>query len=277
MSESLAAKCIVLSRRRTGASGLYDLVSQYTRQPNVGSEPFLWNRPLGHISRAFYDKRPDDVRRDLGAELERGVFFKHQYDTESYEFNLMLFDALAEAGYRVLHVERENEAERMFSAVVAMHFGAWNKTGIDQLRERIAANHVPITIDHEGVRQIVRADQVYRRWFDANYPVGRLPTLSMTYEQFYRDGIGALARADELFAFAGLGARVALLSDESLLRSTMGGEHYTLALLQYSEPLRQAYAVILDELGQGAQGTPGGRDAGAAGLPMPAASSGVPA
>jgi len=239
---------MVLTRRRTGAAGLFALLSAHIMRPNLGSEPFLWERPLGKVSRAFLEGRHGAVREQLDEELQRGVFFKHQYDTESWDFNLMLFEALARNGYRVILVDRDNEAERIFSTFVAMHFGAWHKSNLDHIRRTLAERSETIAWEPAQITRTVRAELGFRRWFDRVYPAFGLETMAISFEQFFRDGIGVLDIADHLFPFAGLGMRSAVLSDESLMKAVTGGDHHSLALMQYAPELREVHALIGQEI-----------------------------
>lgn len=240
--------CVILSRRRTGAGDIHNLLGSYVPWHRLGPEPFFWSRPLGEVSKRFHAKDVAQARELLLAELARGVFFKHQYETESWEFNSLLLQMLEACRYRVVRFEREDEAERLFSMVISSHFSTWARDGIDGLRERLRRREPAQPVDLDHVRKLVREEAGYKRWFDAEYGKYQIDTLSLSYEAFFRRGLRALPLADELFAFAGLGSRVSLLDDASLLRFIFSGEHYTLGLLEYSEDLRQVHAVIMDEL-----------------------------
>lgn len=246
--------CVILSRRRTGAGDIYKLLEQHLPWKRLGSEPFFWDRPLGYIAQQYARGEIDAARTALGEELRKGLFFKHQYETESWDFNLMLFEHMAELGYGAILFERRDEHERLFSLVVAQTFSAWARDGIDGLRERIRRGDLVPVIDLDAVRTMVRQEMAYQCWFDANYARFGIDTLRLSYEDFYRNGLAALPLADALFAFAGAGVRESVLDDASLLRFIFGGEHHTMGLLAYSDALRQAHAVILDELQQDQSG-----------------------
>ncbi len=240
--------CVILTRRRTGASDLYHLLGNYVPWTCKGTEPFIWSRSMGEVSRQFHGGEQSRAREQLMGHLAEGVFFKHQFETDSFGFNQMLLSALAEAGYRVLHVEREREDERLFSLVIASHFKTWARESIETIRERLRGRQETPAIDLEQVRQMVRDELGYRRWIDAEWERHRLERLTVTYEAFFRNGLRALPLADEVFAFAGLGSRASMLDDASLLRFLFSGEHHTLGLIQYSDALFEVHRVICEEL-----------------------------
>lgn len=255
---ALQRPCIILSRRRTGAGSLYKLLAQHVPWVRMGSEPFFWSRAMGEVSRRFHTQASvgesasghPNARELLLSELSRGVFFKHQYETESPEFNSFLLQSLAACRYRVLRFEREDEAERLFSMVVASHFSVWAREGMDQLRERLRRREPTPPVNLDEVRKLVREEQRHRLAFEAEYSRHDIETMSLSYEGFFRQGVLALRQADELFAFAGIGSRGSVLDDASLLRFVFSGEHYTLGLMAYSDDLREVHRVIVETLAQ---------------------------
>lgn len=240
--------CVILTRRRTGASDLYHLLGNYVPWTCKGTEPFIWSRSMGEVSRQFHTGDAARARALLMEFLAEGVFFKHQFETDSYEFNQLLLSALSDAGYRVLHVERECEDERLFSLVIATHFKTWARESIESIRDRLREQEDIPSIDLGQVRQLVRDELAYRRWIEAEWGRHRLARLTVTYESFFRNGLQALPLADEVFAFAGLGSRASMLDDASLLRFLFSGEHHTLGLIQYSPVLFQVHQTICEEL-----------------------------
>ena len=248
MPTSTSRPCVILSRRRTGAGDVYKLLGNHVPWTKIDAEPFFWSRSLGEVSKRFHAQEESSARDLLLTELSRGLFFKHQYETESWAFNSFLLQLLEACNYRVIRFEREDEAERLFSMVVASHFSSWARDGIGELRERLRRGESIAPVDLQRVRHLVREEQQYRQWFDAEYAKYRIETLSLSYEAFFRHGLDALPLADELFAFAGCGSRASVLDDASLLRFIFSGEHYTLGLLAYSEELREVHRVIVHEL-----------------------------
>ena len=250
--------CIILSRRRTGAGSIYKLLAQHVPWVCMGSEPFFWSRSMGEISRRFHTQArlgegassPLSARELLLSELSRGVFFKHQYETESIEFNSFLLQALAACRYRVVRFERDDEAERLFSMVVASHFSTWGREGIGQLRDRLRHREPMPPVDLDEVRKLVREEMRHRQAFDAEYSRHQIDTLTLSYEGFFRRGVQALPAADALFAHAGISSRSAVVDDASLLRFIFSGDHHTLGLMAYSEDLREVHRVIVETLAQ---------------------------
>ena len=240
--------CVILTRRRTGASDLYHLLGNYVPWACKGTEPFIWSRSMGEVSRQFHTGDVPRARAMLMEFLAEGVFFKHQFETDSFEFNQLLLSGLSEAGYRVLNVERECEDERLFSLVIATHFKTWARESIESIRQRLRDQAEVPVIDFDRVRQLVRDELAYRRWIEAEWGRHRLERLTVTYESFFRNGLRALPLADEVFAFAGLGSRASMLDDASLLRFLFSGEHHTLGLIQYSPVLFQVHQTICEEL-----------------------------
>lgn len=237
--------CIVLSRRRTGAQTLFRLLGDYLPGTNLGSDPFNWSRQLGMVSRAFHEGRQDEARALLDEQLGQGAFFSHHYESESREFNAMLFRGLADSGCRVVLIERRNEVERLFSLIMATHFGAWEREAIESLRNLINSGNITVGLDMTAIRRMVADENAYSQWFRLQYPGFGVDTFEFAYEDFFHDGIGVLDLADRLFGFVGLGARSALLNDSSLLRFSTNGGHFMKSLLQYSQELRELYAWLL--------------------------------
>ena len=176
------------------------------------------------VSRRFHTGDVPGARAQLMEFLTEGVFFKHQFETDSYDFNRLLLSALQEAGYRVLNVERECEDERLFSLVIATHFKTWARESIESIRNRLRDGQETPVIDLALVRQMVRDELAYRQWIEAEWGRHHLARLTVTYESFFRNGLRALPLADEVFAFAGLGSRASMLDDASLLRFLFSGE-----------------------------------------------------
>ena len=245
--------CVILTRRRTGAGDIYKLLGNHMPWPRRGNEPFLWTRSMGEVSRMFHQGQPELAEEQLDAELSLGVFFKHQLETESWPFNTVLLRQLEAHRYRVIHIDRESEDERLFSMVVANHFSTWAQEGIESLRDHLRRSEPAPKVDLERVRSLVHEEAGYRRWIDEQMPKYRLERLAMSYEAFFRNGLKALPLADELFAFAGLGARASILDDASLLRFIFKGEHYTLGLMEYSADLRGVHQLIQAELAAAAE------------------------
>ena len=200
------------------------------------------------VSRRFHTGDVPGARAQLMEFLTEGVFFKHQFETDSYDFNRLLLSALQEAGYRVLNVERECEDERLFSLVIATHFKTWARESIESIRNRLRDGQETPVIDLALVRQMVRDELAYRQWIEAEWGRHHLARLTVTYESFFRNGLRALPLADEVFAFAGLGSRASMLDDASLLRFLFSGEHHTLGLVQYSPVLFEVHQTICEEL-----------------------------
>jgi hypothetical protein len=206
---------------------------------------------MGEISRLFHGGKPEAARAALDEELSRGVYFKHQFETESWDFNTMVLEAVAAAGYRVLYIDRDREDERLFSMVVASHFSTWAREGIANVRERLRRQETAPEVNPETVLKLVRDELRYKHWIEAELPRHGLETLSFSYEAFFRSGLGALELADQVFAFAGLGARNSVLDDASLLRFIFNGEHYSLGLIEYSDQLHKVHSLIEHELKSG--------------------------
>jgi len=230
----------ILSARQSGASVVYRLLATLLPGRAVGSEPFRWTEPLGEVSRRFHAGEPAVARELLRAALGQAAFFHHNFDAESGPFNQMLLDALADAGYRIIRVRRDDSREHLFSRYLRASLPCADAAAVARWRERLAGGHALPPIDAAEVRSSVQADIDYFRWFDAEFAARALPTLTCTHGELFRSGIAALATVDALFDWAGLPARAARLDDAAVLRLLFHGEHHTGGLRAYSDELAKA-------------------------------------
>lgn len=239
---------LILTRRRTGAGEVFRMLAPHVGWPTAGEDPFAVGQPLYAAGKAFREGRYWDLRRLTRQGLSAGPFLKYQYDVEPVDLNQQVFESLAEAGYRALVLDREDEVERVFSLAVCQHFDAWDGAAIDELRKRARAGERLTAPAVRSVRALVRAEVARRAWFDRTLPTLGIPHAAFTYEGLYRRGIAVLREMDRLFAFAGLPNREACIGDDSLLRFTFLRGHYTLGIIEYSRPLREVYEAIREEL-----------------------------
>ena len=246
--ETSAPPLLVLTRQRTGAGEIFKMLVSHVARPSAGSDPLLPGQPFHVVAQAFQEGRLWELRRLVRQVLQPRPFFKYQYDVEPVDLSQQVFETLAECGYRALILDREDEAERIFSLAVCSHFGAWDMAAIDQLRRRARDGETLSAPSVRTVRALVRAELARRAWFDRVFPGFGIPSQTFTYEAIYRRGLGVLREMDRLFGFAGLPNREALVGDESLLRFTFLRGHYTLGVVQYSRALMEVYDVIREEL-----------------------------
>jgi len=241
--------CVILSARRSGARVLQRLLAPLLPLPSAGSEPFVWHHPLGQVSRQFHQADPAlaPARVLLDEALARPVFFHHNHDIESGEFNLFVLDGLVRAGYRVLRVQRD-PAERLVSACVAALLEAPEAADIARWRARLQAGGSVPEPDEALLRQGVRQDLAYERWFAEQLAARPLPVRTLRHEALFRAGTAVLGTFDQALAFAGGGDRRARVDDAALLRQLLSGAHHSAGLRAWSPALARAHAIIVDEV-----------------------------
>jgi len=238
----------ILSARRSGAEAVLRLLAPAAGARSVGAQPFHWDRAWGAVSREFHQGEPQRARALLDECLQAGALFRHCYDAESWDFNQMLLDALAQAGYRLLVVERAPTVEHFFSIIVAEVHDCRDAAAVAGLRERLRAGEDVAPLGVEDVRQRVFGQWQTHHWFQRVSAACALPRLVCRHEHLFLRGVAGLAAVDEMFAFAGLGPRDATIDDASLLRFLWAGQHYTAGLAAYSPTLRALRAEIANEL-----------------------------
>lgn len=256
----------ILSARRSGALSLYRLLAPALHGRAVGGEPFHWDNAWGEVSRRFHEGTADAARTALEARLADGSCFHHRYDAESWDFNAMLLDALARAGYRLLVIEREPSIEHLFSILLTEHLGCRDAAAIARLRARMQAGEPVEAPPAETARELVRRQWHTHEWFGQALAACSAPRQMCRYDDLFLRGVAGLAAVDEVFRFAGIGSRQALIDDASLLRFLFGGHHYTAGLAAYSPAwrlLREQIAAELAALQNPAPAAPATPDAAA--------------
>lgn len=238
----------ILSARRSGAEALYRLLSPALPGRLIGGQPFHWDSAWGEVSRSFHEGAREPARAALDARLDGGGFFHHRYDAESWEFNEMLLDALAAAGYRLVVIERALTVEHLFSIAVSEHLGCVDAAAVERLREQLRAGGEVAPLETQAIRRLVREHWQTRQWFRRALGQCRADRLACHYEDLFLRGVASLAAIDEVFAFAGVGSRAAVIDDASLLRFIFSGHHYTAGLAAYSGVLAQVRSDIDAEL-----------------------------
>jgi hypothetical protein len=242
---------VVISARRSGASVAYRLLAGVLPGRPLGSEPFAWSSPLGGVSRHVNDGRPAQARSELDAALESGVLFHHNYDSESWALNELLLPSLARHGYRVVRMTRLDAAARIFSNLVCTALQCRDAHSLARWRERLRGGTPFPVIDEARVREAVRTELAYARWFEQEYDRHALPTLALCDREILHCGTAALAGVDRLYAFLGVDDRAARLGDSAALRIVLHGGHYTEALCQYVPALAHVLERIRCELRAG--------------------------
>lgn len=238
----------ILSARRTGAEAVLRLLEPAAAGLSVGGQPFHWDHPWGSVSREFHEGSPERARELLDDRLRAGALFRHCHDAESWDFNQMLLDALARAGYRLLVIERALSVEHLFSVIVSEFHDCRDAAAVARLRARLQAGEDVEALSAEEVRQRVFGQWQTHHWFQRALAACSAPRLLCRHEELFLRGVAGLAAVDEMFAFAGLAPRNALVDDASLLRFLWAGQHYTAGLAAYSPALRALRAVIETEL-----------------------------
>lgn len=238
----------ILTHRRCGASAVYRLMAPWVAAPALGGQPFDWTHAWGDVSQCFHQRSREEAARLLDTRLQAGAFFHHRQDTEAWDFNAMLLAGLQRAGYRVVWVDRAFSVERLFSLAMAQHLQCVGAQDVERWRDRLAAGEPPPAFDLASLPGLVQAQSANRQWLQHALAEAGLPCLRLHHEDLFRSGVAALQAADELFAFAGLGLRAALIDDASLLRFVFSGAFHTEGLAAHSAALQQARARIAEAL-----------------------------
>ncbi|MGM9487219.1 hypothetical protein [Ideonella sp. YS5] len=243
-----AHRLAILSARRSGADAVLRLLGPALGGPTVGAQPFHWDNAWGEVSREFHQGSPERARGLLDEALGAGALFRHCYDAESWDFNQMLLDALAQAGYHVLFVERAPSVEHLFSIIVADAHDCSDAAAVVRLRERLQAGEELATPSAQELRQRIDQQWQTHQWFERAVGACAASVLVCRYERLFLRGVAGLAAVDEMFAFAGLGPREAAIDDASLLRFLWSGQHYTAGLAAWSPALLDLRRGIESEL-----------------------------
>ncbi len=240
-------RCALLCLGRTGASGVCGLLQEFTAPHSIGAEPFAAAAPLASVARLFHSGDVNDARRLLRSSLEGGAFFLHSVDTESFDFNELLFDELAQASYRILHTQREDVAQWLFSKAATRHLGVRSRAEMAAVRERIACGAPVPAFDERRMSALMRQDLACRAWFLSRLPEFGHLAMPIGFDRLYRDGISALALVDALFDFVGLGPRSARIADRTVLKVLFENDHHTQGLRAHSPLLQRMYVLAVNE------------------------------
>jgi hypothetical protein len=238
----------ILSARRSGADAVFRLLSPAAGGSPAGVRPFHWDNAWGEVSREFHGGSAARARALLDERLATGALFWHCYDEESWDFDQMLLDALGGAGCRLLVIERAPSVEHLLSIIVAEAHDCRDAAAVARLRERLQAGEDVAALPAGEVRQRVHGQWQSHRWFGRALAACAAPRLVCRFERLFQRGVAGLALVDEMFAFAGLGSREAVIDDASLLRFLWAGQHYTAGLAAYSPALRALRQEIAAEL-----------------------------
>ena len=151
-------------------------------------------------------------------------------------------------GVSLLVIERALSVEHLFSVIVSEFHDCRDAAAVARLRARLQAGEDVEALSAEEVRQRVFGQWQTHHWFQRALAACSAPRLLCRHEELFLRGVAGLAAVDEMFAFAGLAPRNALVDDASLLRFLWAGQHYTAGLVAYSPALRALRAVIETEL-----------------------------
>jgi hypothetical protein len=257
---STAHKLVVLSQRRCGAAAIYSLLAPWVAGAEIlGGQPFEWQRPLGEVSRTFHQASRGTARELLDRHLARGVCFHHRHDTESWEFNAMLLEALEAAKYRVVLVDRDVSVSHLLSIAAATRLACATRAEVHACRQQLRDGQEPLPPwEPAELAALVQGHLAGRQWFQSQLDACSLERLVVSYADIFVNGVvSAIGAADALFDFCGIGPRAARIDDASVLRMTLLGNFHTSGLAAYSGALQRARQVIELQL----QGFLGGRDA----------------
>lgn len=238
--------CVLLSRRLSGAPTLHQLLAAHLRWRDLGDGPFRADGPLQALV-DLADLEPQAAHAALVEALQPGLWFTHHYETQSRAFNRLLLHALAASGYTLVHLDRTDEADRLFALALAQRTQAWRAPEVDALRERLRVGEPAPDLSPLALQHLVQHELAYRHWMQAE--LARYPNRvhTVTHAQLYRSGLQGLAAVDVLFGAVGLGQRQALLDDASLLRLLFHADDHASGLRQYAPSLQQAYVLIQQE------------------------------
>lgn len=237
--------CMLLSRRLCGATTLHDILAPHLPWRNLGVDPFAPGHALDDVAE-LVEMDPDAAQDALTSALHRGAWLTHRYETESRSFNQLLLHLLAESGYTVIHLDRDDEADRLFALALTEQAHIPLPDGLDALRERLRAGHP--APDLGPLAHLIRHELGYRQWMRQELAHHRLRVLHVTHAELYRSGVAGLARVDALFGELGLGSRSALLDDASLLRRLFEADEYAAGLRQYAPAWAATYAHLREQV-----------------------------
>lgn len=253
-----APRIAILSARRCGSAAVHRLLAPAIAAPAVGGQPFHWDLAWGAVSREFHQGSAEHARRLLDEYLVSGALFHHRYDAESWEFNQMLLDALAGAGYALVVIERTFDVDHLFSIFMAERYDCRDAAAVGRFRHSLQTGLEVPAVPTEDARNAVFRQWRTQQWFQQASAACAAPRHVCGFERLFLRGVAGLAAADELFEFVGLAPRNALVDDASLLRFLWAGQHYTSGLAAYSPALRALRGDIAAELSRLAQEpTPG--------------------
>lgn len=239
-----AHRIAILSARRCGSAAVHRLLAPVAGRPVVGGQPFHWDHAWGDVSREFHRGSAERSRQLLDEHLASGALFHHRYDAESWDFNQMLLDALAGAGYSIVLVDRALNAEHLFSIILADRHDCRDAEAVARLREALQGGADVAAVATADARDAVTRQVKTQQWLQralSNCPV---PCHVVSFERLFLRGVVGLEVVDGLFAFAGLAPRNATLDDGSVLRFLWTGQHYTSGLAAYSPALQALYGDI---------------------------------
>jgi hypothetical protein len=239
-----AHRIAILSARRCGSAAAYRLLAPAVGRPLSGGQPFHWDHAWGEVSREFHQGSVERSRQLLDESLASGALFHHRYDAESWDFNQMLLDALASAGYRNVVIERALDADHLFSIVVSERHDCRDAEAVSRLRARLQAGEEVPAMSGEDTREVVVRQAKTQQWARGALSKCPAPCHVVSFERLFLRGVAGLQVVDDLFAFAGLAPRNALFDDGSLLRFLWSGQHYTAGLAAYSPALRALHGDI---------------------------------
>lgn len=124
--------------RRTGGTTLTDLLMSLSEHPHTEHEPFLIDRALGDITRAYMSSKYKVAESKLRSALEKGTLIKHCYEVLGEGFNDFIFQIIKEyPHYRHILLLRQNETNRMLSLMLAFQTDVWGKHGSEWVYEQI--------------------------------------------------------------------------------------------------------------------------------------------
>ena len=205
------------------------MLQELSEFPGAELDPFIPSRQFGHITNTFYSTGVDQARSQTDSVLQQGYCFKHHYDRESYQFNLMLIDAVARNGYHVIHLERSDEASRIFSYIICEWLDVWNRENMEGLLEGPFPKYAQ-KLDYFELKRIVRNQISYRRWFEDALISANVEQTFCSIESIFQCGFNGLDELYRLCRAVGVEAQARQVGDITFLDRLSAGEYGTRSL-----------------------------------------------
>ncbi len=237
----------IWTMRRTGGTTLTDLLMSLSEYPTTDHEPFLIDRSLGAVTRAYMAKDFSKAEKLLRKSFEEGVLIKHCYEILGRGFNDLLLKTITEfPAYRHIFLMRRDETARMLSLMLAYQTDVWGKHGSEWVYEEIRSGRKKL----ESFDLKLLKEEEERAIQETKHIKEMLDERGIEYREVYFEDLytgeaeSRLGELDGLFEYLRLDPEKIASKEEEIRRMLFERSQKSQSVMEYVPNLQEARRIL---------------------------------